>query len=155
MNGLSFMNTSLSLSLLLLGAHGEHSTAPLAAAEVPVVEAMSAQVATLWTMGIVAGVGLLVAGGYWLYLVWLKRRDWQASQDPWHLFRQLCTAHQLNKSQVRLLKRLAKQDSLESPIPLFLEPERLRKIAKGTSARREQTKIQDLAKVLFGALALA
>ncbi|MFO0885244.1 MAG: hypothetical protein U0894_13820 [Pirellulales bacterium] len=147
------MNTSFSLSLLLLGAHGDH--AATAAIEEPVAEAMSAQVATLWTMGIVVGVGLLVAGGYWLYLVWLKRRDWQASQDPWHLFRQLCTAHQLNKSQVRLLKRLAKQDSLASPIPLFLEPERLRKIAKGTSAKREQTKIQDLAKVLFGALASA
>lgn len=149
------MNTSFAISLLLLAAHGEHAATPIAAAEAPAAEAMSAQVATMWTMGIVAGVGLLVAGGYWLYLVWIKRRDWQASQDPWHLFRQLCTAHQLNKSQVRLLKRLAKQDALTSPIPLFLEPQRLRKFAKETSARREQTKIQDLAKVLFGALASA
>lgn len=149
------MNTSFAISLLLLAAHGEHAATPIAAAEETAAEAMSAQVATMWTMGIVAGVGLLVAGGYWLYLVWMKRRDWQASQDPWHLFRQLCTAHQLNKSQVRLLKRLAKQDALTSPIPLFLEPQRLRKFAKETSARREQTKIQDLAKVLFGALASA
>lgn len=149
------MNTSFAISLILLAAHGEHAATSIAAAEEPAAEAMSAQVATMWTMGIVAGVGLLVAGGYWLYLVWMKRRDWQASQDPWHLFRQLCTAHQLNKSQVRLLKRLAKQDALTSPIPLFLEPQRLRKFAKETSARREQTKIQDLAKVLFGALASA
>lgn len=46
-----------------------------------------------------------------------KRRK----NDNWHLFKELCRANQLSRSQCRALRRLSKQLQIANPSRLFLE----------------------------------
>ncbi len=142
-----------SLSTMLLAVAAE--TAHADATGTPALDESAASMAATWSLATVVGGSVLLAVGYWLYTVWVKRREWQASQDPWHLFQQLCKAHHLNKAQIRLLRKLIRQEADTSPISLFIEPERVRRLAKLPTFKGQQQRIQELAKTLFGALATA
>lgn len=141
---LALVETIFSSAALLLADSGRNVA--------PIEEAPAGQ-AGWWTLGIVLGCGFAVGVGYWLYTVWLKRCERQAAQDPWHLFAELCKVHGLTGAQGRLMRKMAAAEKAESPMLLFLEPDRLERMAKLPAWRGHSQKIQDVAKILFGTLA--
>jgi len=78
-----------------------------------------------WTNWIAAALALAVA----LLLIvtgivsrWLANREQPVINSPWGLFKQLCTAHELNGRERRLLARLARDMNLNQPAAIFTEP---------------------------------
>lgn len=72
-------------------------------------------------------IALLVAVAIVLGLViraLARRYETEAFNSPRALFRVLCRAHRLTRSERKLLGKLADEQQLEQPARLFLEPER-------------------------------
>lgn len=69
-------------------------------------------------------IGALGLGVFILARLRSSQEKWRASNHPWALFRELCKAHQLDRSSCRLLRELARWQALDHPARLFLEPER-------------------------------
>jgi hypothetical protein len=67
---------------------------------------------------VAAGITLLI----WIAKSWADSRQRQNANSPLRLFRDLCSVHQLDHRQRRLLSRMAKQLRLEQPATLFIEP---------------------------------
>ena len=66
----------------------------------------------------------------WLLSQYVARRERSKRlYSPWRLFKELCQAHGLDRSHRQALKRLARQQQLEHPARLFLEPERFEQAA--------------------------
>lgn len=68
--------------------------------------------------------------------------------SPQGLFNQLCQAHGLDRSGCKALWRLARQEELEHPARLFLEPERFDRPSSVVDADREA--YRQLRSRLFG-----
>ena len=66
-----------------------------------------------------------------------RRERARRCYSPHGLFNQLCQAHGLDRSACKALWRLARQDELEHPARLFLEPERFDRPSAVVDADRE------------------
>lgn len=84
----------------------------------------------------------------------LKRLSRETPQRPTNsprrLFRDLCRLHGLDRSTRRLLKRLARQQQLDHPSRLFVEPERFDAHNLGSLAG-DQRRLHAIRQRLFGA----
>ena len=69
------------------------------------------------------------------------------------LFRELCLAHRLNRSDWWLLSRLAHYHRLNDPAMLFLEPRWLDADLCGSTWQRQNTRLRELQLTLFAGLA--
>jgi hypothetical protein len=77
-----------------------------------------------------------------------RRQSTKRSFSPPGLFNQLCQAHALDRAATKALWRLARQDELEHPARLFLEPERFDRPSPVIEADRET--YRQLKSRLFG-----
>jgi len=77
---------------------------------------------TDWAM--LVGVALL-AGGFIWGLRWIQQvqAGRRTSNQPRHLFDDLCTAHRLTWRERRMLRKLATEAGFEIPAQLFLSPD--------------------------------
>jgi hypothetical protein len=87
-------------------------------------------------------IGLAIVTGLAMALLVLskyvaRRERARRTFSPRDLFKQLCQAHQLERSECKALWRLAQQDQLEHPARLFLEPERFDRPGTAVDADRE------------------
>jgi hypothetical protein len=103
-------------------------------------------------------IGLLLIGGISVLLVlfswilhWQQRRRHYSS--PRELFLSLCRAHRLRWKECWWLWQLARQQHLEDPGRLFLEPERFDASRIPPSLRRRQSEFDRLREQLFRAAA--
>ena len=70
-------------------------------------------------------VGLLAVAitlGYWLSRRWRQNRAQQLLNSPTHLLQELCVRHGIGRADQRLLAGLAREQKLEHPGLLFVEP---------------------------------
>lgn len=63
-----------------------------------------------------------VVGALIYYDVHYRRRFQSAYEDPDLLFKELCKAHELTRSERRFLRNFADRLDLDDPLPLFIEP---------------------------------
>lgn len=103
-------------------------------------------------------VGIAVVGGLLVGIFLLSRYASSSEKGRrFHsqrkLFRSLCAAHGLERSDGRLLKRLARLHRISHPARLFLEPERFQRLESGRELSAENDAIEALRRRLFtGAL---
>lgn len=99
----------------------------------------------LW-IGIVVGVFLAIA----LVAHFVARRDKrQIFNSPRGLFRALCRAHQLDFASRRLLRWIARDQQIEPPARLFLEPEQFEPENMSPALNARAAQILALRKRLF------
>jgi hypothetical protein len=72
---------------------------------------------------VLGGMVALAAVG-WLLASWYARRETRVVNSSRRLFRELCRAHGLNRSNRELLEDIADWHELADPVQLFFEPRR-------------------------------
>ncbi len=87
--------------------------------------------------------------GLWLALRLATEREKRGYRSPRQLFRELCHAHQLDRSSRALLKRLATAHNL-MPSRLFLDPERFDATQLGGSWTNQRPQLEQLRDTIFG-----
>lgn len=96
-----------------------------------------------------------LAGGMYLLSRMLQRQELpQRSNSPRVLFRELCMAHDLDRSSRRLLRQIGRYQRLDHLGRLFVEPERFDPANLSPSLRKKQAMLQSLRDTLFGDLTL-
>jgi hypothetical protein len=73
-------------------------------------------------VGAIAFLLAVLSAVCWLVSRWLKARDEKTVNSPWGLFHELCAAQGLNHRERQWLSRLARQQGLDQPAALFVEP---------------------------------
>ncbi|MDR2705445.1 MAG: hypothetical protein LBC02_06675 [Planctomycetaceae bacterium] len=72
------------------------------------------------------------------------------SQDnPWNLFRELCSAHKLNRSEQQLLRQIADERHWENPLQIFIEPLHLKSALDHKRFEKSRSMIESLLIKLF------
>jgi hypothetical protein len=109
-----------------------------------------------WSFGwdrvaIIAAGAVVIVAIAWLVLRLVAKRERGAAHSPWCLFRELCKAHRLSSRERQLLIRLAKQERLEQPAMLFIEPAIWQPERLGAAWRRSMPELDRLRKRLFAA----
>ena len=99
----------------------------------------------IW-VGILAAVALTM---FWLSRHVRQQETPRASRNPRTLFRELCSAHGLNRDQRRLLTQLADAHQLPHPAALFLEPERFAPEHVPSALKQDGRRLATLRKRLF------
>ncbi len=105
----------------------------------------------LTDMLLLFGVLVLVIFGFWILSRLLAKQDRKRSYNsPKDLFVSLCEAHELNRSDRRLLKKIASQSQLDPLARVFVEPTlfRAEKLSDGLQA--QAPRIEALQRKLFG-----
>lgn len=103
------------LALLLMAAAGRSgTTADKAADESSGIEWLA--------FGIVGFLALAITLGYWLSRRWRLNRAQQLLNSPPHLLQELCVRHGIGRADQRLLAGLAREQKLDHPGLLFVEP---------------------------------
>lgn len=83
----------------------------------------------------------------------VSRKERAAScLDPRALFRALCGAHQLSRSDRQLLRQLAHAHALNQPALLFVEPERFDTAELGEAWQKQRERLAELRSRLFAGL---
>lgn len=92
----------------------------------------------------------VVAIGIGLVVTLRKRNDMsQKCDDPKKLFRELCLAHQLDRSSHKLLWKLAEACHLDQPAEVFLKPALFQAEKLPPQLCREAASLQALRERLF------
>jgi hypothetical protein len=72
------------------------------------------------------------------------------SQDnPWNLFRELCSAHELSRSEQQLLRLIADEQDWENPLQIFIEPLHLKSALDHKRFEKSRSMIASLLIKLF------
>lgn len=80
----------------------------------------------------------------------VSRKERAAScLDPRALFRALCRAHQLRRSECQLLRQLAHAHALNQPALLFVEPDRFDAAELGEAWHKQRERLAELRSRLF------
>lgn len=88
--------------------------------------------------------------GVWLVSRMMSRHDRAASyHNPRSLFRALCQAHQLNRRERQLLRRLVRSHRLNQPALVFVESERFDPDLLGAAWCDDLARLQALRERLF------
>jgi hypothetical protein len=86
----------------------------------------------------------------WILSRFLSRQErMRRHYNPKALFQALCTAHQLEPTQRRLLKRLARYHELAQPARIFLEPDRFDPAGLNAGFREMEDELIELRERLF------
>jgi hypothetical protein len=99
-------------------------------------------------------VSLVVLVAVVVFLAWLNKMmnrqdNRRLYNNPKQLFRSLCRAHDLSRSQQRLLLHIARHLNLAQPAVLFVEPERLDQVAKAWQSQSAGAQLVELKQILF------
>ena len=96
-------------------------------------------------IAIIAAVGFAI----WLAVRFASEGEKRGYRSPRRMFRELCHAHQLDRTSRRLLKRLGAAHRL-APMRLFLEPERFDPSQLGGSWAGQRPQLELLRDRIFG-----
>lgn len=87
--------------------------------------------------------------------VFIKSENGKIQSSPQALFRELCRAHKLTRSDWWFLLRLARHHHLDNPVFLFLEPQRLDPATCGEAWKNHAPRLFELQRKLFAGLVRA
>jgi hypothetical protein len=73
-------------------------------------------------VGIIAAVSASIVLVIWFVMRWFQSRERTIANSPWHLFKELCSAHGLTLPERQMLTRLVRERDLPQPAALFVEP---------------------------------
>jgi hypothetical protein len=121
------------------------------AAKITQANADGKQVDTMTLQGtavVALGLATVLLVG-WIASKVLKAGERQGINDPRRMLRELFKAHQLPRSQQRLLKRIIKAYRLEPPARLLVEPERFDVAAQDPAFQSQRGRILTLKQRLF------
>lgn len=107
---------------------------------------------------LIAVIAVVVAIGVGLYFLsrWMQRNEQpQRTNNPRGLFRELCRAHELDRTTRRLLQQIARHQQLSHAARLFLEPERFEPANLSPDLRARQSEVAALRERLFAGLLTA
>jgi hypothetical protein len=96
----------------------------------------------------IAVIGFAV-GIAWIATRYLKFRERRKADSPHELFVELCHAHGLDWASQQLLRRLANAHRLQSPVQLFVEPERFDLAILGKAFENRRSQVVALRSRLF------
>jgi hypothetical protein len=101
----------------------------------------------LWAYGIVA----LVAGAVAAIVILLRNRNdmSQRCDNPWKLFRELCTVHELDRPSQWLLTQIIRARQFEQPAQVFLNPAAFEPTGLPPSLRDKAEQLTRLRNQLF------
>ena len=85
--------------------------------------------------------------------VFIKSDFGTIKNSPQTLFRELCRAHKLSRSDWWFLLRLARHYRLNNPVFLFLEPQRLDPETCGETWNRHAPRLRELQQKIFAGFA--
>jgi hypothetical protein len=71
------------------------------------------------------------------------------ADNPWSLYKQLCKVHHLNFIEKRVIHKLLQENQLNDPLPIFVEPEYLKKAIDDDSLKNDRMVVQILLDKLF------
>ena len=95
-----------------------------------------------------AGLTILI-GGWYYWKVWKqKRAEWELN-DPVALLKELNFVHQLSDQERQLMQELSDENSLSSPLKLFIEPKFLLEALKSDAFAAAQPSVRQLLSKLF------
>ncbi|MDR0704308.1 MAG: hypothetical protein LBF88_04895 [Planctomycetaceae bacterium] len=72
-----------------------------------------------------------------------------SQENPWNLFRELCSAHGLNRSEQQLLRQIADEQHWENPLQIFIEPLHLKSALDHKRFEKSRPMIKSLLIKLF------
>ena len=99
---------------------------------------------------LLAGVLVLVILGFWILSRLMAKQDRKRCfNSPKALFASLCEAHQLGRSERRLLKKLARQANLDPSARVFVDPTLFRRERLG-DLQSYAPQVEALERKLFG-----
>ncbi|MDR1963659.1 MAG: hypothetical protein LBQ50_07765 [Planctomycetaceae bacterium] len=85
---------------------------------------------------------------YLLYQYYWERHV-LSLDNPWNLFRELCTAHELNRSEQLILRHIAEEQHWDNPLPVFIEPSYLQSALNHKRFEKSRSLIESLLEKLF------
>ncbi|MDR1270739.1 MAG: hypothetical protein LBK82_14580 [Planctomycetaceae bacterium] len=91
---------------------------------------------------------LTIALFYLLYKYYWERHTFSLD-DPWNLFRELCTAHELTRLERQLLRHIAEERHWSNPLQIFIEPLHLKSALDLKRFEKSQSLIESLLEKLF------
>jgi hypothetical protein len=102
-------------------------------------------------MAVAAVTAILVMAGLWLAKRWRIVRARQLTNSPAHLLQELCVRHGLGRAEQRLLAGLAREQRLEHPAQLFVDPRLWETGRTGSVGKRYAAQLDRLRERVFGA----
>jgi hypothetical protein len=69
--------------------------------------------------------------------------------NPWNLFRELCTAHELTRPEQQILRQIAEEKHWEDPLLIFIEPLHLKSALNLKRFEKSYSLIESLLEKLF------
>ncbi|MDR1384451.1 MAG: hypothetical protein LBJ67_11515 [Planctomycetaceae bacterium] len=89
-----------------------------------------------------------------LFVIWVVYKIYSYSQkidadNPWSLYKQLCKVHHLSFIEKRVIYKVLHENQLSDPLPLFVEPEYLKKAINDDSLKNDHDIIQNIFDKLF------
>ncbi|MDR0610581.1 MAG: hypothetical protein LBG58_10760 [Planctomycetaceae bacterium] len=69
--------------------------------------------------------------------------------NPWNLFRELCVAHELSRSEQQLLRQIANEQHWDTPLQIFIEPLHLKSALDNKRFEKSHLMIESLLMKLF------
>ncbi|WP_145055351.1 hypothetical protein [Lignipirellula cremea] len=93
-----------------------------------------------------AGLGI----GIWIISRWVNRGQDGGYRNPRAIFRELCSAHELDYSSRRLLKSLARAQNLDNAAYVFLQPDRFDPRLLPPRLASQRDRLQTIRDRIFG-----
>jgi uncharacterized membrane protein (DUF106 family) len=88
-----------------------------------------------------------------IFFYLLRKFYWEqyvlSLDNPWCLFRELCVAHELNRSEQQLLRQVADEQHWENPLQIFIEPLHLKSALDNKRFEKSRSMIESLLIKLF------
>jgi hypothetical protein len=100
---------------------------------------------------IVGLMAMAITLGYWFSRRWRQARALQLLNSPPHLLQELCVRHGLGRADQRLLAGLAREQKLDHPALLFVEPRLWETHKLGSYGKRYPVPLDRLREQIFGA----
>ncbi|MDR3197978.1 MAG: hypothetical protein LBU34_08945 [Planctomycetaceae bacterium] len=69
--------------------------------------------------------------------------------NPWNLFRELCSAHDLNRLEQQVLRHIAEEQHWDNPLQVFIEPSHLKSALDLKQFEKSHSLIESLLEKLF------
>ncbi|GHT25417.1 hypothetical protein FACS18942_00170 [Planctomycetales bacterium] len=91
---------------------------------------------------------LFLGGLIYYETIFIKQRG--DLENPWVVFKELCKAHQLNRSDRLVLQRAADELDLDDPLPLFIEPRFLKSLLENKDFQTDRLTVLKLLHQFFG-----
>lgn len=98
----------------------------------------------------VAVAAIVISLAYWLLRRWRQSRAQRLQNSPAHLLQELCTRHGLGGPAQRLLAVLAREQKLEHPATLFVDPRLWEANRLGATGKRHAAQLDRLRGQIFG-----